>query len=166
MCVKAIEATGKEYEGDRWKKVFGPEFPSTRVFLAKAGMESLITNTRSFRDTEQQIEDQVPVDIRYPLTIDCEVIQNGFRERLLSELIAMGMPLRARKNLKFHITKNSVPEPYDIKWKVLNIGEEAESVTAFAGRFSMTTAGMRSVSQRLSKATISLNATFSKTVSL
>ncbi|MDI3373708.1 nucleotidyltransferase [Pseudomonas sp. V104_6] len=134
LCVKAIDASGEEYEGDRWKKVLGREFPSTRTLLAKASMESLITNSRSFRDTEQQIEDQAPVDIRYPLNIDCEVIQNGFRERLLSELISLGMPLRARKNLKFHITKNGVPEPYDIKWKVLNIGEEAERRDCIRGQ--------------------------------
>ena len=124
LCVKAIEAQGKEYEGDRWKKVFGRSFPSTRTTM-RGAMESLGSAYR-FRNTEQFIEDLYPVDIRYPLSVDCDVEQDGFRERLLSELIQLGLPLRARKTLKFRVTHNGVPRPYSMKWKVLNTGDEAE----------------------------------------
>ncbi|PYB86079.1 nucleotidyltransferase [Pseudomonas koreensis] len=134
LCLNAIEAEGKPYEGDRWKKIFGRDFPSTRDQLLKAAMESVGSSSYSFRNTEQFIEDIAPVDIRYPLAIDCDVIQNGFRERLLSELISLGRPLTARKNLKFHITNNGVPAPYEIKWKVLNIGEQAEKRDCIRGQ--------------------------------
>lgn len=131
LCVKAIEAQGKEYEGDRWRKVFGRSFPTTRTAM-RGAMESL-GSAYSFRNTEQFIEDLYPVDIRYPLSVDCDVEQNGFRERLLSELIELGLPLRARKTLKFRITHNGVPRPYSVKWKVLNIGEEAEKRDCIRG---------------------------------
>lgn len=126
LSLKAIEAAGKETEGERWRKVFGRDFPTTRA-AARAGMESLAANSLyAFKDTEEFIEDIAPVDIRYPLLIDCDVEQKGFRERLLSELISLGLPLQARKTLKFKITRNDVPKPYTVKWKVLNIGQEAE----------------------------------------
>jgi len=103
-------------------------------------MESL-GSAYSFRNTEQFIEDLYPVDIRFPLSVDCDVEQDGFRERLLSELIQLGLPLRARKTLKFKVTYNGVPKPYSVKWKVLNTGEGAEkrdcirgSITSDSGR--------------------------------
>lgn len=89
-------------------------------------MESLANSFYAFKDTEEFIEDLAPVDVRYPLVVDCDVEQKGFRERLLSELISLGLPLQARKTLKFKITRNDVPKPYTVKWKVLNIGQEAE----------------------------------------
>lgn len=142
LCVKAIEAQGEEYEGDRWKKVFGRSFPSTRT-AKRSAMESL-DSAYSFRNTEQFIEDLYPVDIRFPLSVDCDVEQDGFRERLLSELIQLGLPLRARKTLKFRVTHNGVPKPYSVKWKVLNTGAEAErrdcirgSITSDSGRESI-----------------------------
>jgi hypothetical protein len=134
LCVKAIEAQGKEYEGDRWRKVFGRDFPTTRT-ATRGAMESL-GSAYSFRNTEQSIEDMYPVDIRYPLTIDCNVVQSGFRDRLLSELIDLGLPLQVRKTLKFKITHNGVPKPYDVKWKVLNIGQEAEKRDCIRGRIT------------------------------
>lgn len=130
LCLKAIEAEGEEYEGDRWKKVFGRDFPTTRT-TARAAMES--ASAYQFTNTEQFVEDLYPVDIRYPLTIDCDVTQNGFRETLLSELIQRCMPLQARKSLKFRIIHNGTPPPYDVKWKVLNVGVEAERRNCIRG---------------------------------
>jgi len=132
LCIKAIEAEGKEYEGERWKKVFGRDFPTTRT-AERAAMESLAATVYKFRNTEEFIEDLGPVDVRYPLTIDCDVAQSGFRDRLLSELIALGLPLQSRKTLKFRITNNGVPKPYNVKWKVLNIGSEAEKRDCIRG---------------------------------
>ncbi|MEA9979692.1 MULTISPECIES: SMODS domain-containing nucleotidyltransferase [unclassified Pseudomonas] len=132
LSLKAIEAAGKENEGERWKKVFGRDFPTTRT-AARAAMESLAKSLYTFRDTEEFIEDLAPIDVRYPLVLDCDVEQKGFRERLLSDLIALGLPLQARKTLKFKIARNDVPKPYTVKWKVLNIGQEAEKRDCIRG---------------------------------
>lgn len=132
LSLKAIEAAGKDSEGERWKKIFGRDFPATRTTL-RASMESLDKSIYTFKDTEEFIEDLAPIDVRYPLVLDCDVEQKGFRERLLSELISLGLPLQARKTLKFKIARNDVPEPYTVKWKVLNIGQEAEKRDCIRG---------------------------------
>lgn len=132
LSLKAIEAAGKDSEGERWKKIFGRDFPATRTTL-RASMESLDKSIYTFRDTEEFIEDLAPIDVRYPLVLDCDVEQKGFRERLLSELISLGLPLQARKTLKFKIARNDVPEPYTVNWKVLNIGQEAEKRDCIRG---------------------------------
>ncbi|OZY51167.1 nucleotidyltransferase [Pseudomonas lundensis] len=132
LSLKAIEATGKETAGDRWKKIFGRDFPSTRTAVRSA-MDSLAKSLYTFNETEEFIEDIAPIDVRYPLAIDCDVEQQGFRQRLLSDLIALGLPLQARKTLKFKITRNDVPKPYTVKWKVLNIGQEAEKRDCIRG---------------------------------
>lgn len=137
LCCEAIDATGKDNEGKKWQKVFGSEFPSTRSSIAKATMES--ANGFAFRNTEQFIEDQHPVDIRYPLAIDCEVSQNGFRERLLSEILHLNYPLKSRKNLRFFIKINGVPGEYSIKWKVLNQGTEAQRRDCIRGQLVFDT---------------------------
>lgn len=132
LSLKAIEATGKETAGERWKKIFGRDFPTTRT-SARSSMDSLTESLYTFKKTEEFIEDLAPIDVRYPLTIDCDVEQQGFRQRLLSDLIALGLPLQARKTLKFKITRNDVPKPYTVKWKVLNIGQEAEKRDCIRG---------------------------------
>jgi len=132
LSLKAIEATGKETAGERWKKIFGRDFPTTRT-SARSSMDSLSESLYTFKKTEEFIEDLAPIDVRYPLTIDCDVEQQGFRQRLLSDLIELGLPLQARKTLKFKITRNDVPKPYTVKWKVLNIGQEAEKRDCIRG---------------------------------
>lgn len=132
LSLKAIEATGKETAGERWKKIFGRDFPTIRT-SARSSMDSLTESLYTFKKTEEFIEDLAPIDVRYPLTIDCDVEQQGFRQRLLSDLIALGLPLQARKTLKFKITRNDVPKPYTVKWKVLNIGQEAEKRDCIRG---------------------------------
>lgn len=44
----------------------------------------------------------------------------------LLEMLETAVPLRADKRLTFRITDCTVPEPYEVKWKVLNRGTEAE----------------------------------------
>jgi hypothetical protein len=41
-------------------------------------------------------------------------------------ILGEGTPLLANKNLNFKIIECGVPKPYDVRWKVLNRGDEAE----------------------------------------
>ena len=79
-----------------------------------------------YKQTEEFIEDKYPVDIKYNLEIDCRVTQNGYRPMELRDMLAKHFPLKADKRLEFFIVTNDVDKPYEIKWKVLNRGEEAE----------------------------------------
>jgi hypothetical protein len=128
LCLDAIGSEKQKNVNDKWKRVYGRPFPVN----IDASIESFFATTDSytglgrFRNTEQFIEDFYRVDIRYNLKIDCEVSQNGFREHRLRDMIIHRMPLLAKKKLKFFITENTTPKPHQIKWKVLNRGEEAE----------------------------------------
>ncbi|MEU8314651.1 nucleotidyltransferase [Micromonospora sp. NPDC049033] len=114
-CLEAIADEGKASANKKWREVFGTAVPLETTKSA-----------RSFSDTEEFIENLFPVDIGHSVTIDCEVTQNGWRPTLLRMMLRDRTPLLANKGLDFTIIECSVPEPYDVKWKVLNRGDEAE----------------------------------------
>lgn len=119
LCLDAIEAEGKSSANKKWKKVFGKPIPAADTTREAA-------STYSFRNTEEFIEDKHPVDVRYPLSIDCTVTQNGFMTHHLRDMLTRRLPLLPQKTLDFSINECTVPKPYTIKWKVLNRGDEAE----------------------------------------
>lgn len=90
--------------------------------------------SRQWKNTEQFIEDKFPVDIREYLEIDCEVKQKGYTKFWLSHIIGSIIPLKANKELLFKIKDISVQKPYDIYWKVLNRGKEAERRNCIRGQ--------------------------------
>jgi hypothetical protein len=123
LCEKAIEADGQPGANAKWKKVFGRPFPAAITVKAEAALEK---KAITWDNTEEFIEDKYPVDIRYNLEIDCDVLQNGYREHPLRYMLKNHIPLVASKKLSFHITQINVPEPYHIEWKILNRGPFAE----------------------------------------
>lgn len=122
LCLKAIEAEGKDGVHDKWKKVFGRPFPASATLREAA---EAMAKSLGWDDTEQFIEDRYPVDIKYNLKLDCDVKQNGFREYRLTDLLLRKIPLQARKTLEFEVVEDDVPGDHSIFWKVLNRGEEA-----------------------------------------
>lgn len=122
LALNAIDAAGKDNESTKWQKIYGREFPNAEI-VAKASAS--LENFDGYRSTEQFVEDLWPVDIRYSLSIDCEVSQNGFRDYLLREFLGRRLPLKRQKSLRFFIESCDVPGNYEILWKVLNRGEEA-----------------------------------------
>ena len=95
---------------ENWKTIFGNDFPSGNDNLEKRGEE------------EEFIDEIAPINKKYNLKIDCNVSQNGFRPFLLSKYI---YPLQHSLSLDFFIESTNVPTPYNIYWKVRNVGEEA-----------------------------------------
>jgi len=140
LCLKAIEAEGTNGVNDKWKKVFGRPFPTNSELTTERFAAS---DSRTWDDTEQFIEDYYYVDIRYTLKIDCDVKQNGFRENRLSRMIANKTPLLAKKNLEFEIVEIDVPGEYTIKWKVLNRGDEAYRRNMIRGQIVSDDGGHR-----------------------
>ena len=76
-------------------------------------------------ESEEFIENNFHVDIRYELKIDCLVSQKGFRSHSLSQMLFSRLPLLRNKKLEFYIVDCNVPKPFQVKWKVRNVGEEA-----------------------------------------
>lgn len=122
LALKAIEAGGKDNETARWQKIYGKDFPDA-VIKTQASVAT--ESYDGFRSSEQFVEDLWPVDVRYPLQIECEVSQNGFRDYLLTEFLRRRLPLSRKKKLRFYIESCDVPGDYTILWKVLNRGDEA-----------------------------------------
>ncbi|EDM25468.1 hypothetical protein LNTAR_25405 [Lentisphaera araneosa HTCC2155] len=126
--LKAIEAGDGAKAHNKWKEIFGREFP-------KDDTEVVENFTVHWRNTEEFIEDQYPVDIRYSLKIDCTVTQTGFRPDSLLNMIINGVRLKPNKDLEFKVKSiDDIPEPYTIKWKILNKGTEAQRRDCVRGR--------------------------------
>jgi len=122
LCLDAIAAENTDQVNDKWKKVYGRPFSAREIDLA----ESTGRKALSWNNTEQFIEDRFKVDIRYNLSIDCDVKQSGFRENTLRAMLAKRFPLLSKRELEFYVTEIDVPGEYAIYWKVLNRGEEAQ----------------------------------------
>lgn len=124
-CVEAIALEGEPDANKRWREVFGLSVP-----LVTSPRESF----RSFRDTEEFIEDYFTVEIAESVSIDCKVTQDGFRPTWLRTMLKERVPLLADKSLRFLVTDCSVEKPYELKWKVLNVGPEAEKRDMIRGQ--------------------------------
>ena len=118
-CLKAIESENEDSVNDKWRKVYGAHFPASTTNKAQ------VSESTGYRNTEEFIETLYPVDVRFNIELDCDVSQNGFRENSLAFMLRNKLPLSANKKLMFQVVSIDVPEPYILKWKVLNRGAEA-----------------------------------------
>ncbi len=152
LCLKAIEAEKKDTVNDKWKKVYGYYFPAREIEESKStlsfggllGVAALAgagyaaakaaSARHSYDNTEEYIENSYPINIQYDLAIDCDVSQNGFREHSLANMLARKIPLLASKSLLFKVTYCDAPPPFNLKWKILNQGDEAERRNCIRGQ--------------------------------
>lgn len=138
LCCDAISAEDSVGENDKWRKVFGRAFPTRKagIMEARIGLGSLTTDSSSWVDTEEFVEDRYSIDIKHHIELDCTVTQNGFSPQSLKNMLARRFRLSARKSLLFRVdmTDVTVEEPYTIMWKVLNVGEEARRRNLIRGQ--------------------------------
>ncbi len=152
LCLKAIDAEGKETVNEKWRKVYGSHFPAGEVEESKSessigglltglaavgaglAVAKAVSAKHSYDNTEEFIENSYQVSIQYNLVIDCDVSQNGFRENSLANMLTRRIPLLANKKLNFKVTHCDVPPPYSLKWKILNRGDEAERRNCVRGQ--------------------------------
>lgn len=116
------------------RKLFGSKFPKKSTTESRSLYSYNIS--KSYSDTEQFIEDMFQVDIKYSLSIDCKVTQNGFTPKLLSFILKNSMFLQPKKNLEFFITDidSQIKGKYDIYWKVKNEGQVAKNRNCIRGQ--------------------------------
>lgn len=127
LACKAISADNDKDSNGYWRDIFGNNFPK-----AESIQECLFT--KSAECHEEFIEDIYPINISGILKIDCEVKSNGFRERLLSEILRNAQKISRVRTLDFYIEQTNIKEPYTIKWKVRNVGDEAERRNCIRGQ--------------------------------
>jgi hypothetical protein len=120
-AVDAYRESGEKKSFKKWRNVFGDHFPSYVEPAAKSS-----TTSPQTRDVgEQFLSDfEIPESLKYNMSINARVIQDGYRPFALRGNTDR---LRKKRKLEFFIDKIEVPEPFEIKWKVKNIGAEASS---------------------------------------
>lgn len=133
-----------ESEGinDTLRELLGNDFPK----VGEKADEQASYESNSVRKafdrgatTEEFIEELAQVDIRYSLHIDCNVTQDGWRPFLLRAFLKTpGGFLRHNKHLDFYITSTNCPTPYQIWWKVRNVGPEARNRNMIRGEINKT----------------------------
>lgn len=122
------------------RQVFGIQFPKKVTAENRAYTSSY--NQKYYNDTEEFIEDYFTVDIKYNISIDCKITQDGFRPMLLKKLLRDKMFLAIKKHLEFYIdsmdSEIKKEAPYDIYWKVKNEGQEAIKRDCIRGQIKRT----------------------------
>ncbi|WP_082920352.1 SMODS domain-containing nucleotidyltransferase [Pseudomonas koreensis] len=130
-CTEALDLTDEKKAAKKWKSVFGRKFPLP-VTIA---MEAIAKDSaRSYRDTEQFIDDFYPVDIRYKVEISYDIENQGSAMRALLNRIDLGFKVPKSRKLDFQIIDINVPSPYMIQWKVRNVGGVAEERDMIRGQ--------------------------------
>lgn len=135
LADKALDAGEESKANNRWRKLFGRCYPLADATEIK---KAYITESSYTADnTEEFIEDQFPVDIRYSLRLECEVSQNGFRTIFLRAMRGAGMKrlnVFKSKSLKFFIADHDIKGIFHVYWKVLNRGSEAIRLNQIRGQ--------------------------------
>jgi hypothetical protein len=135
LANKALDAGEDAKSNNRWRKLFGRAYPlSDTVEIKKA---YVVEAGYTADNTEEFIEDQFPVDIRYSLRLECEVSQHGFRTILLRAGRGLGMKrlnVFRSKSLRFYIADEDIKGIYHVYWKVLNRGPEAIRLNKIRGQ--------------------------------
>lgn len=128
-ALQQLEST--DNKNKELRNLLGNDFPKeTSSHSANA--------SRKFKNTEQFIENMVRVDIRYDIKLECRVTQKGWQPAILTDLLKNHGFLRKNKSLDFYIVKTNCPKPYDIYWKVRNVGKVAEDKDCIRGQIVIT----------------------------
>lgn len=133
-CQEAMGADTDKKKATLWRELFGRQFP-LEVAVAEAAKSVAASGIVPMRSTtEQFIEDLYPVDIRFDLDIDCEVTDKEQKNSFLRRLLGGTYWLPHGRSLCFKVEHCNVPPPYQLFWKVRNVGPEAERRQCIRGK--------------------------------
>ncbi|ENW15850.1 hypothetical protein ABFP06_17725 [Acinetobacter pittii] len=134
LCLEAIPLGSDTKAYSKWRMIYGRNFP--KAPSQQASLSIRIEDMR-YEHTEQFIEDQYPIDIRYKLKIESRVSQDGQFVDFLRGFKRRNKKLNHGRSLSFYIEENTTPtnlQNYSVKWKVLNRGEEAKRRNCIRGQ--------------------------------
>lgn len=121
-----------------WNKFFDHKYWSDLINELAFVTKSEHRNTYSFTNTEESIEDQeIGINEQYSASIRCEVSRNGFRKTELNEFLdkykKFKWLLPHGLEIDFYASTDA-PKPYDVWWKIRNVGLEAERRNRIRGQ--------------------------------
>lgn len=130
---------------EEWRKIFGDDFPVAETEKGVvATFHQIVSKLQSLfpAPTEEHLDRKYGIitalNPAYSITVDVSINQNGWRKNhwLLSEFQKRGYRIQKRASLLFKIISHNVPEPYSVKWKVRNFGNEARDLGALRGEIT------------------------------
>lgn len=127
-CTKldAIEAWQSFFNHTYWDKLYSEE------------EQKMYDSSKVADYTEEYIDEQFPVNLRYEVRINAIVDASGFRPDKLSSFLKNIRFIPKDKKIDFYIESINTPEPYDIYWKVRNVGEIAYRRNQIRGKIIKT----------------------------
>lgn len=136
------ECTEKQAK-DAWFTFFNHDYWNTEAVVTEsAAAFTKEINSRvdraTYDDTEEFIENIMPVNLIYTVELECKVTQDGWQAQLLRALLRNNQPLRKNKKLDFYISFTDAPKPYKIYWKVKNEGQAALDKNMIRGQIIKT----------------------------
>lgn len=87
--------------------------------------QNVYDSVKAVATHEEYIHHEYPLRLRYDLEIGANIDIDGFRRKTLKEIINRFIKIPKGKTIEFHIVDTNTPPPYDIYWKVRNVGPEA-----------------------------------------
>lgn len=116
-----------------WKKIFGDDFPMLERSEKSFDMDLQELQESYPSQQEELLQEPIRINQQYQFKIDAYVEQKGWMKRLLVDMKL----LRKSKKLTFFVAKNTVPPPFQLKWKVRNFGEEAKRAEQLRGEITL-----------------------------
>lgn len=126
LAEEAIDAENETLYAKKWRNLLGKPVPLADDKEREVQEDPIFS--------EQFIEDLYYQNIRYTLDIDCSVTDAEGAHSWLSTYLRRSFRLPRERKLLFEVTYCDVPKPYEIKWKVLNQGEEAKARNMIRGQ--------------------------------
>lgn len=132
----------KKKAKDAWKEFFNHDFWDSTTCNKSLNEVCTYASTDNYRvnynDTEEFIENMMPMNLKYDVVLECKVTQDGWRTQLLSTILRDKQLLKKNKKLDFYIAYTNATKPYDIYWKVKNQGELALKRNMIRGQIKKT----------------------------
>jgi len=122
---KALRAWGEFFNNNYWTDLADEISNISETASINKSFSSLNEDLYDYNETEEFIEELYPINERYNIDIECKVEQSGYIVDTLRNFISRNKYLKPNKKLHFEIIRNTVPKPYKIYWKILNVGNEA-----------------------------------------
>ena len=115
-----------ENANDLLRSLLGNSFPKIIGKTSRSAQNLSFDESYGNNATNEEfIEEKFPVDIRYNLDIDCNVMQNGWRQFKLRDYLSKSIPLSKNRQLDFFVSETDCLKPFEVYWKVRNVGSEA-----------------------------------------
>lgn len=119
LCLEALDDSS--IANEKWSKVFGVNFPEEE---SEQLYESYLVRKKAPNEQFIEFAYNSKIDIRNSLSIDYKISAESKTWKMLKRALPNYKVPISRK-LEFYITETDIEQPYQVKWKIKNIGTQA-----------------------------------------